>query len=379
MRPLLHRQVGAATNAIVYDTCGGSARLEGYHFKGEQWWRVRTLGHPDRWIRVFDSNALPRLLRNYGFVDGDGCLNQRTGAAQSGALADLRDEPFLELLREMRAVRGVPQRTADSGLCWYCALCFVLFFSRPLRDFVTSYMPPPLRQLCVGVLDDRHRAETLRHHLYHTYAFGDRPGQDPALDGQNGFSQFCVLAAQLDIPVVRLFAPHLDEMTDPVVDQRRRAHTLRRLPRDGEGGLLAVRCFRTRWTVRRRMVYGGRRYRLCAMLIGSEHCGHQIGASTCDLRYHRWALADSDAAQHGIGPMFWTLTRRPNEPAAAYAERWRRQWSTIIPTTNFARNNVCDLNPVNRPTHELERFARAIGHDETPGVVNTDYIYLHLP
>ena len=46
-------------------------------------------------------------------------------------------------------------------------------------------------------------AELLRIDLYERYAFGDRPNQDPYLDGQNGFGQFCILCARLDLPLIR--------------------------------------------------------------------------------------------------------------------------------------------------------------------------------
>ena len=248
-----------------------------------------------------------------------------------------------------------------------------------MRNFLSSYMPSDLFALLKDALNDANIAEKLRHKLYYTYMVGDRPGQDPELDGQNGFTQFCVLGAKLDIPIIRLFAPKLVRMEDPVRDQNGKSFHLRTTPRTDESSMLAVRAFRTKWPPARRITYDNRRYKLIAMMIGSEHCGHQIATSTCDGRVCRWALADSDMRQNGIGPMFWSIPQMKGETKREFKMRWRKMWDDIVPVTVFGRKELCDLNPVNRPSNDLERFAKQIQHRSEPGVVNTDYIYLHIP
>ena len=110
-----------------------------------------------------------------------------------------------------------------------------------------------------------------------------------------------------------------------------------------------------------------------AILIGSEHCGHQIGASTCDGRVCRWAVVHSDAAKSGIGPMFWRSSARRKRPRLPSKQRWWKAFASNIPITIFSRNDMCDLSPHNRP---LEHFKDSSLHTQGPGLVNSDFLYL---
>ena len=364
------------TRHFVYDSCQQSVRVTKCVYKNETWCCVRADGQPDRWFRLHRPDAIESVLSIYGYMNGDGCVSSKQGRRETGDPLPIENDPLLDLLSNShRRVQGVPQRVHNSGLCWYCAMCFTMLFARQMRALLVRYAPSQLVALCKDVLVSKDRAEALRHHLYNHYGLGDRPGQNPQLDGQNGFSQFSILAARLGIPLVRLFAPKMVEINDPVVDVKKGAHLLRG-PTDGEPCLLVVRCFRTKWTPTPVYKYKGRKYRLVAMLIGSEHCGHQIGASTCDMDCGMWALTDSDAAQHGVGPMYWSLLRRDGERRRDYRRRWRAMWDSIIPVILFGRQQVCDLNPSNRPTHELEKYAKRMSQPAPPGVVNTDWIYL---
>lgn len=363
-----------------YSTCRGKMKIKSISYKNEVWHSISDGIQPTRWVRLFKKNALEKLIKNYAYMDSDKCVNTKKVNWKTKTQEVLKSEKTLDSLDDShRNIKGVAQRTYNSGLCWYCALCFVMFFSKQMRKFVSDYMTATDNALCTNVLNDAKCAEALRHHLYHVYKMGDRPGQAPELDGQNGFSQFCILAAKLNMPVIRLFAPKMQEITEPVMDQSGKWHNLRNKPKQNESSMLCVRCFRTKWSPSRRIIHNKKRYKLVALLIGSEHCGHQVGVSTCDMRICRWAHADSDAAQHGIGPIFWRIAQEPNETRAEFKRRWRESWEHMVPVTIFGNNEYCDLNPVNRPTHELERFAKAVNHSQTPGVVNTDYIYLHIP
>ena len=329
---------------------------------------------------MFSDASFPKLLKIYGFLDGNGCFSKEAFQMTRGLSIDMKTHPMLDKLDAMqRSVRGVPQRVKNSGLCWYCAMCFIMLFCKQMRDVLSMYFPPELRDLSASVLHDRDAAEAFRHYLYKHYALGDRPGQRPELDGQNGCSQFFILLARLGVPTVRLFAPSMYEITDPVLDQEKKEHKLHNVARPGEPCVLVVRCFRTTWQPRRRLVHNGKRYKLVGLFIGSEHCGHQIGVSTCDMRVCRYAMTDSDAAQHDIGPMFWMIRQRSGESRRAFKQRWRQMWVDMLPGILFSSGGVCDMNPVNRPTHELEQHARRQNIKAPAGVVNTDYVYLHIP
>ena len=374
--PTAHR----GATRVVYSTCGGLTEIHAAVYRGEHWWRLSSPQQPDRWLRLYNPSSLKLLVDHYGFVDGRGCVNRSRGSSHFDQPIKVDAAYTLDALSDaQRAILGVPQRAINSGLCWYCAVCFILFFSKQMRELIMKRAPRALRLLCDDVLMNKDRAEDLRRHLYETYALGDKPGQPPEQDGQNGCTQMSILLGRLDIPLIRLLAPTMYELLDPVTDQRGQKVNIRVDPRPSETALLVVRCFRTKWRPRRRITRKGRRYKLVGMLIGSEHCGHQIAASTCDMRVCRWALSDSDMSQHGIGPMFWSILQSRSESREAFKARWVNMWDTMIPLTLFGRNEVCDLNPVNRATHELEKYARTLNHSTTPGVVNTDYIYMSFP
>lgn len=364
---------------FTYASCDTRMRVRMHKYNGEDWCCVLSAdNHPERWFRMHDSRASNALIQKYAYMDAAGCVNKSTGHLKGNRPLVLHTNGTLDKLDDrQRATIGVPQRTPNSGLCWYCAMCFTMLFSSQMRDVIMHYAPESFKRMCANVLVDRAAAEAFRRYLYDTFALGDRPGQNPELDGQNGFSQFCILAARIGLPVVRLFAPSMIELTDPVIDQSGDAWMLRTDARPDEPSLLVVRCFRTKWVPHRRVIHKGRRYKLVALMIGSEHCGHQIGASTCELSTGRWSLSDSDMAQHGIGPMFWKILRRPGESRFAFRRRWRDMWDKIMPVTIFGDGHMCDLNPTNRPTHELEQHAQRLKQPAPPGVVNTDWIYLN--
>ena len=363
---------------VEYSSCDGQMRVRCFMYKNEKWWCVSSPGHPDRWVKLHNDGAIAPFVKSYAYIDQKGCVNSVVGRYLTGAPISLTSNRTLDGLNAtQRATTGIPQRVHNSGLCWYCAMCFVMFFPKQMRDLLFAKGTPEFRAMSQGVLNNPTAAEKLRRFLYNRYALGDVPDQHPELDGQNGFSQMCILMAHFDIPIIRLFGPKHYEIKDSITDQRGNRLNLRSNPREGEASLLAVRCFRTKWMPKRRLTHNGRRYKLIALLIGSEHCGHQIAASTCDLRICRWAVSDSDATQRGIGPMFWSIHQKPGESRESFKRQWQQMWEHLIPVTIFGRSEMCDLNPTNRPTHELEKYAKIVGQNSKPGVVNTDYIYIN--
>lgn len=365
-------------NRVVFHSCTSTLDITAYRFRGAVWWRISAPDLPDRWLRLQSAKrSVQAMIDAYAYMDGDMCVNssQDSTTKYRGPPVPIQDDPTLSALSdEQLCTTGVPQRAHNSGLCWYSALCFAMLFSKQMRSFLGRYMPDDLESLCAGVLSEPARAEALRAHLYNTYAVGDRPNQPPEKDGQNGASQLLLLLAQLGAPTRVLFAPEMEEVPTPLIDKRGVEHALRRVVAD-EPALLVVRAFRTAWTPKRRLLVDGRRYKLVAMLIGSEYCGHQIGASTVDMRVNRWALADADACKHGIGPMFWTLRRAKKETRAQFRTRWREMWKNVLPITRFGfgKRDMCHFNPA--MAQENEEYARALKRG-TPTTVNTDYLYL---
>lgn len=343
----------------------------------DAWWVIESRGgkrRPARFVRLRrGAESLRRFTQNYGYSDGDGCVHFRSGRIVSGDLANI---PLPEMTRFEHDAQGVPQRLKNSGMCWFAATCFASFFCTEFREVLLSKFDACLRPLCEQSLLNPDAAEALRQKLYYEYHFGDDPRQAPELDGQNGFAQLCILLQRFDIPTLRVFAPDMVRLTDPIVDQRKESHQLREEPVEGENHLICIRCFRTKYTPRRRLRYGGRTYRLVSVLIGSEHCGHQIAVSTRNMRVCRWAVADSDASRHGIGPMFFQFRREPGECMADFSRRWWDSITNSIPVTVFERSTLCDLSPENRKTGYLQKKVK---EDDRAGVVNSDFIYLHIP
>ena len=362
-------------------------RIRPHLYRGDVWHRISSRGQPDRWFRLFKPSALAKLNARYKFIDGAGCLNEDGKLGQTTP-SSLRYVRVLHKLDESTLqTHGAEQKTKYSGICWYCASLFLMFFSRQMRHLMLSKLDDEDAAFTVNILSSRANAEAFRRHMYAKYKYGDRPDQPEHMDGQNGFGQFCILASKLDIPLIRLFAPSMYELTEPVLDTEGEECTIRTTPLPGETSLLCIRCFRTKWVPVPRYIWKGRRYKIVGMFIGSEHCGHQIGASTCDMRACDWAVADSDASREGIGPMFWSLKKKKTtETKEDFLKRWQEMWGSMIPATKFQKG-ICDLNPKNRDTMMLQTlkhtaYRKLMEHGEEEdgvGVVNTDFLYIHIP
>jgi len=394
---------GHVIYAVEYSGCAaGSLRLWLVHINdpspsdgchADAWWRVDSPGLPDRLVRLSQGGrSMRRLVSRYGLMDANGCINVKRGCysvapadAIAGILVETDQGRHLDAAvpLSIRDVLGVPQRTEDSGICWYAALSFCMFFNEAMRDLVTAHMPEDLRPTCARVLRSPEESETLRRALWERYAFGDPYGQAPELDGQNGVSQFCVLAAQLGIAVERYFVDDEGDahrVTDPVEDQRHREHALPGDPRPGVAHVCIFRFRRgahgtkARHRPSRRIHLHGRRYRLVGMMIGSEHCGHQISAAARDDRGRGWAVCDSDSQRYGIGPIHVSSCERDRD-------QWWKAWRSLVPVTFFS-DGMCDLSPQNRRVGELvdphTGRAQPTRADAAPdaGLTNVDFLFI---
>ena len=362
-------------DTIRFRSCTGLITIQNlssaHRINNESWWVILSENRPTRFVKFSDGFQTANLfLKHYQLVDEKGCLNHNAKWTSEKKLCTELNVPT-----RFRHVNGVPQRVYNSGLCWYCAMCFCMFFSQQMRTLLCSKLPKDMQQFCDTILVNPEDAETFRRLLYSKYSVGDKPDQNPELDGQNGFGQFCILLAKLKIPLIRILAPGMEEIRTPVLDQDEKVCQVRYRPLSKESSILCVRCFRTQWHPQRRIDFDGRRYHLCCIFIGSEYCGHQIGASTCDMRVCRWACADSDASQHGIGPVFWSIRQNKNENRGAFKKRWWSMWKDMIPMTVFNSNDICDLSPHNRESCSIKNKKKST----KPGVVNMDYVYISHP
>jgi len=380
-----HLQVpdGLCVRSLEYSACGGTLRVhlagceggEGAALESgvprDAWWRIESDRQPDRFVRLMHGPAsLERMIKHYALLDADACMNTRDGTAwcapaeetvQRLVDAQMRDVPVGATVRDLT---GVPQRVANSGICWYAAVCFALFFHNRTREHVLGYFPRDLRQDAAQALRDPAAAERLRVALRRYYGVGDNIGQAPELDGQNGMHQIFILCARFGIPIRRFFmmGDEQYEITTQVRDMDGYLHDVIAMPlRECDPHLLVVRFKRGEHASRAShkpmpfLTVGGRKYRLVALLIGSEHCGHQIAAASPGGTVREWASCDADARRLGIGPTFWRTEKAASSSKAARAaalRQWWKHWRTMVPAINFHKG-VCDMSPHNQKVNSL--------------------------
>lgn len=371
---------------IHFDTCNDSVvcKLLVQNDQGF-WWAIFSEGLPTRFICIKDYRGLLKFATRYGYMDKNDCVNFKRGKFGISKMFKPPTE-YVQLEKTLQFLiktykHGIPQKSLNSGLCWYSAMCFACFFCKQMRDLIKFYSRDiTINRLIDTCLHNADDAEKLRRYLFFEYHIGDDPRQRPEDDGQNGMSEFLTLVAKLHIPCVRLFAPSLSEIRTEVSDKRNDVYPMVK-PTKFTPSLLVVRCFRTRWKPKLIIKHDDMRYKLASVMIGSEYCGHQIGASTCDLRVCRWGCADADACREGIGPIFWTVKRQPSENIPDFLSRWWDAWGKMLPVVLFNNNSLCDFSPHNRSSCTLEsRMNRnQMCTDFDAGVVNSDFVYIHLP
>jgi hypothetical protein len=383
---------GEALVGVRYTTCrNGRTTLSAVHLDGPLadgvheriWWRVRSRDAPDRYFRTSaGARSVQKLINTYALLDKDACLNIDaaelvTEPAGGDAVRRLVSQDAHAALgdavprRALGSVYGVPQRQIDSGICWYAALMFVVCHNLRVRAHVKAFLPPHVGALLDRCLTDAASSEELRKALWETYTMGDPYGQPPEFDGQNGVTQFYVLAGRVGMPVLRYFVDAhgvAHKLTDPVTDPKEGRVDVTDVEADGRPARLLTFRFRRgahvsdpRVQPMRRKTVCGRRYRLVGMMIGSEHCGHQISACARDASWRDWAVCDSDAQHRGIGVTHWSFTAPVCDRGA-----WWQAWRLAVPTVRF-HGGYCNLSPHNPPTHAQS--------SQDAGMTNVDFVY----
>lgn len=392
---------------LTFDTCDGLTQIDlmgvdddvelshGSAHRG--WYRISSPALDDRWTRLESADAVRSLLKHYSVLDASLCQNTRkcTAWCVPADLARARlQKADVPIPRDVRPMQGVPQRLPTSGNCWFSSVCFSLFLNPTMREAVIPRMPAHMQPLARECLVHPDKAEALRKVLWEEMRFGDPYGQPPELDGQNGTSQIFILASRIDLPIKRLMclsnSDH--EMTEGVRDQAGMEHPLRSAPRDAdEPHLIVLRFRRGQHSTNERhqptpiLRHRGRTYRLVAIMIGNEHCGHQIAAAAPTDSVRTWAVADSDARRLGIGPMHWTIDTSMATDEDEKLAMWWKSWRTAIPAINYGEG-VCDMSPHNRPLEELNGTkpiklssrATSMPRDVTVGLTNIDLIYIRV-
>ena len=395
---------------IIFTECNGELSInligatncaiaEG--FFENAWYMVSSNNLPTRYFRATNGKkSLLSMVKHYGFLDESMCLNTRSTV--------LLCRPVEEVCVKIKEIgltqvpirgrnhddMGVPQRLKNSGNCWFSSVCFSLFFNKNVKKCLLEKFPDHLKELANNCLRSPESAEQLRKSLWNEYAFGDPIDQDPELDGQNGTSQIFILASQLDIPMKRyMVTPDSNvEITTPVRDMKGVERNIRAMPNEGEDHFIVLRFRRGQHSTNNLhqptpIIYrNSKKYKLTSMMIGSEHCGHQIASASPGNSTKEWAMSDSDGRRLGIGCMHWKIDIPKTLQKEEAINEWWKTWRSTIPTIQFS-GGVCDLSPHNRPYDEVSKMnykninikstTNKEINDSTAGLTNIDLIYFN--
>lgn len=378
-------------------------------------WKIKATGLPNRWVRLWGGwESLKRLMTKYSFFDASGCVYNfdppgiiRANASTCSHKMNLGDTEGRLNKRNIsvklcngcnrRATLvpchvpltdiGVAQLSNRSGICWWGSMWFTLCFSpicsRILKHYIEKSKYPSLLHYTDNVLKSKEASEDFRRLLYSKFGIGDDPHQSPEKDGQNGFAQFSIFCTKLDIPMVTLMAPWMQELNDPITSPVGETVRAPRRPRKDEPAFLAIRTYHSVHVPKFEFMYDGRIWKLRSAMIGSEFCGHQISISSSCEGQGKWAVYDADGVKECIGPIAWDIA----ENGEINETRWWQLLDKILPIINQTDESAyCDMNPHNR--HPLESVHRAhvaeVGYsgvqatdlkDTRYNQVNMDWIY----
>lgn len=377
-------------------------------------WRIRTSGTPDRFLRLYKgSESVRNLLHKYSFRDKRGCSYTRKhtaaletaqdNAKRVGAHLSSRTTHRLRTLRPQAVRRlfarslpngkpavpcfetfrtiGLPQRTVGSGVCWWGSVLWVVRVPpkmRALVDAAVATCPSPvaheLRERLPKVFDEPREARMLHDRLHALHNIGDKPGIPETEEGQNGYTQMCMIAKVIGLRGITLEAPEMNDITDyPLVSKFVDMGPLERP--DGSGAaFLGVRVGRAPWRPKLTLEHDGREWELQGCFLGSEFCGHQTAiARACP---GTWAHYDSDACRLGIGPYSWQSSDQ---------DWWTTLEHVMAYSNSTSMTKFCDFAPQNRHVFTVTRdLLGAHGvHDADVGLtehdqahsLNVDWVY----
>lgn len=334
----------------------------------DSWIEVASDNQPTRYMRLFKGrHSLEQLMRRYAFQDRSGCLHEKTGTYSTvPSDKSVSSSAIRSLPQTLTNSNGVPQFYPTSGNCWYASLCWATFGNPRMKAFLSDYIPKDLRHLCDKALYSRDDAQALRKELWDRYNIGDDIYKPPHMDGQNGFSEFALMAAVWGVPLVQyedVKRGRKFNLLDPIaVDHKGVEHSIR-VPRAGEQHMLALRYNNgdhSTFRPLRVMYVCGVRYQLVSVYMGSSLCGHQIGMVLVDEQKDIWVVGDADCQKDGIGPLFLSL-------AGCTDFLWAARF--VIPVTKFGPNycKTCPINPIN--TNENGKRTQS----------NNDFLYISMP
>ena len=332
------------------------ADVDAHGVAPDSWWTVRCAKLPDRYLRLMrGAHSLRELLRRYGFQDASGCVNHRHAIAYFSRDFESRELPHVP--PRLRDATGVPQFYVQSGVCWYNAMCWTSTANRTILRMLRDHAPDDgLRRLWDRCIFDPAVAETLRSRLWREYAVGDDIMDHPSRDGRNGLSEFCVLCAQLKIPMIRFRDEdgHLRPMDPRVTDRRGRQHRIPKVVDQDRDHILVVRFQdgdHKRFPVLRGLKHGRKRYALVGLYMGQRFCGHQIAMCSPSEDWREWTIADADMHKDGIGPIHVYFD------GDHWIKNWWSAWRELVHITKFAGGSkFCLLSPHNLDNKALDKF-----------------------
>ena len=154
-------------------------------------------------------------------------------------------------------VIGLPQRSIDSGVCWFGSLLWLLRMPPRVRAIVDAAIArsnrpvaAELRRRLPRVLTHSQEGYDLHTALFKLHKIGDAIGIPPEEEGQNGYTQLMMLCTVLDLPALTMIAGvggRLRDVSDMPLHSKYTTMAAPRRPGRSEKALLGVRVMRDAW------------------------------------------------------------------------------------------------------------------------------------